>query len=690
MALLKRICRGVIVAALLVPAPIHAQNEQRVDVTTQSTQRLEGPSSEDLVITLRLAPDVQPETLELLNRMTKPRVVQLRSTENAGYLLSRVYGASLSSVEARLRTLNPWIGASDLTTLTTAETTSIKLAAGAEYYANVIKPVSAGTGLEQQAVLETGASSKYLLRQIKKTSDSFKNFFSDYCKTHRCTAAQAEAYRSQKPLAFPYVSRYVSFTLTPDARKSPTALLEALKRDPAVSEPEIHTPAKLIFPVIRSFTELSTVHTCAADPSDADWFVRAVSLHKLPIDALRGSNESIIAVMDSGIALDDKRFLLWQNLAETTGVEKQDDDQNGYTDDTVGCNFIIQSDFPVDDQFSIEYRSHGTHVAGLASGRFLPEPLATAVAQRVQPMILKIADSNGFVDNGAVNDAIVYAQNKGAIVVNMSFEGEYSASIKRYIEQDPGRIYVVAAGNGDQQHRGLNLDLPEVRRFPAKLGQQLNNVIAVAAHNEDGSLACFSNFGKKTVDIAAPGVAVQSTVTEGEFAKFSGTSQATPLVALAAALLHSQGLIQPAAIKQRLLVSVDFQPGYRGRVSSEGKLNIAKAATIYDDVIELKDPEQPLLRGRVLSPPQEITLNGKTIPFRSIRKIVNFTDDNGQATQRITWLDNGKLEHEYGTSSFKGLTIKVGETCLDLTVDVIRDFIPASKPIGQPLPCGGN
>ena len=293
----------------------------------------------------------------------------------------------------------------------------------------------------------------------------------------------------------------------------------------------------------------------------------------------------MIAILDSGIAPEDQRFSYWENIREVNGLSQQDDDENGYPDDRIGCNFISPNDFPTDDQFSPFYHSHGTHVTGLATGRFLSDPLAQAIAQRVRAMILKIADASGFVDNGAVNDAIVYAKNKGAKVVNMSFEGDFSISIKKSIKEDDNRLYVVAAGNGDLNRRALDLE-SNIPRFPAKLSRELDNVISVAAHDESGKLACFSNYGRTTVDLAAPGVKIQSTVVGGGVEQVSGTSQAAPLVSLTSALLFSQGLLEPSLIKQRILVSVDFVPEYRGKLRSEGKLNAAKALSIHDDVVE--------------------------------------------------------------------------------------------------------
>src|SRR5438046_2313411 len=83
--------------------------------------------------------------------------------------------------------------------------------------------------------------------------------------------------------------------------------------------------------------------------------------------------------------------------------------------------------------------------------------------------------------------------------------------------------------------------------------------IGVAAHDERGHLACFSHYGGRTIDLAAPGVAIESTIRGGT-AVLNGTSQAAPLVSFAAALLASMDVREPIVIKRRLLASVDYVP----------------------------------------------------------------------------------------------------------------------------------
>ena len=641
------------------------------------------PPETELVLTLRLSPNVKLSTIELLNQVTVPRQLRVEKNENVARTLSRIYGDFSPQIEGRLRILNPSIQTADLKTMVTTSAVELTLPVGPEYYRDVIKPADAIDNLKEEALLETGSASHQTINEIVKRTELLKNYFRNYCKEHTCTPLQKAIRTPNKAIVFPYVSRYVSYTIKPEAMARVSEIENALKSDEGVLSAEIHSPTKLISHV--SAVEL-TSSPCDALPTSIDWFINSIGFNKLPLEILRGQNETTIAIMDSGIAFEDQRFSLWQNIREVNGVLLEDDDLNGYVDDQIGCNFISPNDFPIDDQSSPSNSSHGTHVAGLATGRFLSHPLSQAVDQRVRAMILKIADASGFVDNGAVNDAIVYAKNKSAKVVNMSFEGDFSASIKKYLKEDEGRLYVVAAGNGDLNKRALDLD-SNVRRFPAKLARELDNVVSVAAHDEAGNLACFSNYGRTTVDLAAPGVEIQSTVVDGNELQFSGTSQAAPLVSLTSALLFSQGLSEPSVVKQRILVSVDVLPEYRGKLTSEGKLNVAKALSIFDDVIELNDAERTILRGKLVSPPSNLQVGNRLIPFRSIKKIVNFTSDSGETLQRVTVLNQGRLEHIYESFDLPRLVLKVGDTCITLDPAQIRDVVPALHAAAQPLSC---
>lgn len=239
----------------------------------------------------------------------------------------------------------------------------------------------------------------------------------------------------------------------------------------------------------------------------------------------RGSGVTV-AVLDSGIALDHPDLVanFWQNGNEQ--VDGVDNDRNGFVDDVYGADWVRGDGTPDDEE------GHGTHVAGTIAATADDGNPAVGVAPGAQVMSLKFLDAEGTGNVGDAIAAIDYAIGKGVSVINASWGGpEYSAALEDAIRRagDAGIVFVAAAGNdGADNDSGAN--------FPASMN--LPNLISVAATDSNNGLAGFSNFGADSVDVAAPGVNITSTVGEN-YETWSGTSMATPHVAAVAALLKS-------------------------------------------------------------------------------------------------------------------------------------------------------
>ncbi|MBX3017832.1 MAG: S8 family serine peptidase [Bdellovibrionaceae bacterium] len=238
------------------------------------------------------------------------------------------------------------------------------------------------------------------------------------------------------------------------------------------------------------------------------------------------SDIPVVAVIDTGIDYNHRVFrdsgALWLNPGEIAG-NGIDDDGNGYVDDVFGWNFHGRNGLPYDDD------NHGTHVAGIVLGvtqNIFANPIQAA---KIRIMPLKFLGADGSGSTSDAIQAIYYATNNGANVINNSWGGStYSQSLHdamTYAYQHHVTI-VSAAGNYGSNNDGKPL-------FPASYPVPSN--ISVAATNDFDSLASFSNFGRSSVHMAAPGVAIWSTVPNGT-RYMSGTSMAAPFVAGLAAL----------------------------------------------------------------------------------------------------------------------------------------------------------
>jgi len=275
-----------------------------------------------------------------------------------------------------------------------------------------------------------------------------------------------------------------------------------------------------------------------------------------------GSNNVVVAVIDTGVLYNhsDLSSNIWNNTREIPG-NGYDDDNNGYTDDICGWDFVNSDNDPIDDQ------EHGTHVSGTI-GAIGNNSLGVAgVNWQVKIMPLKAFNNAG---SGSTSDqiaAIEYANANGASVISNSWGGDNeSQSLKDAIDASPA-IVVCAAGN---YYAGYDIDSKPL--YPASYNS--SNIISVAATDKNDDLASFSNFGMSSVDLAAPGTDIWSTYLDGTYGFKSGTSMATPHISGVAALVKAVNpRLSPRQIKNVILNNVDVKSSLSGKVNTSGRLN---------------------------------------------------------------------------------------------------------------------
>lgn len=309
--------------------------------------------------------------------------------------------------------------------------------------------------------------------------------------------------------------------------------------------------------------------------------IRALEGWAIRHTAVRADGRPIIvAVIDTGIRRthQDLAASMWENAGEIAdnGV---DDDHNGYIDDRWGLNAITYAGAGSSAGDPNDDYGHGTHVAGTIGAVSNNGAGVVGVAWNVKLMAVKFMDSTG---SGWISDAVEavdYARANGATVLNNSWGGGgFSQAMLEAIQRadSAGVIFVAAAGNYT-----LNLDRTEF--FPASYAE--DNVVAVAATNRSDELASFSNFGLRSVGLAAPGEAVYSTYfqSDSSYVEMSGTSMAAPHVSGAIALMQAQFPEDlPAALITRVVRSVRPVAALKAKTAGGGVLCLPQALKADD------------------------------------------------------------------------------------------------------------
>jgi subtilisin family serine protease len=365
------------------------------------------------------------------------------------------------------------------------------------------------------------------------------------------------------------------------------------------------------------------------DPkANEQWYLDTINV--LPAWEQTTGEGVVVAVIDSGVQLDhpDLQVNIWTNSGEipNNGI---DDDSNGFIDDIHGWNTISNTD---DVSDAPEGTGHGTYVAGVIGAIDNNATGVVGIAPDVQILPCR-ASSNGYFSTTTVISAINYIiklkteYNVNIRVINASFGNtagvNWGSSVtmatRAAISEagEAGIVFVASAGNNASDN--------DILPHAPSNNNDLDNVISVAATNENDLLCSFSNYGINSVDLAAPGhniwTTVPSNIYVGNYLWASGTSMAAPMVTATVALLASlHPDWTPAQIKAAILDTVDLLPSLDGKVKTGGRLNVGDAIT------------QSLLPPSQLSPkaPTDLSVTQQT---------------NGTFT--FTWKDNSKNETSF-------------------------------------------
>jgi len=283
-----------------------------------------------------------------------------------------------------------------------------------------------------------------------------------------------------------------------------------------------------------------------------------------------GSQKVVVAVLDSGVDYTHPDLVnnIWKR---PENIKEYEDRELGEVDDYHGYDALQNSGDPMDEN------GHGTHCAGIIGAEGGNNEGITGVNWTVQIMPLRFMDANG---SGTTKDAIeainyVIDRRKAGVNVRIISASWGSTQKSRALEDvirkayDAGILFVAASGNA-------STDADRMPHYPS--GYNLPNVVSVAALDRNDNLASFSNYGQKSVHIAAPGKDILSTYLNHEFRNLSGTSMATPMVAgVAALILSNDPNMSVDELRKRLFDSVDKLPALKTKTVTGGRINAAKA-----------------------------------------------------------------------------------------------------------------
>lgn len=302
-----------------------------------------------------------------------------------------------------------------------------------------------------------------------------------------------------------------------------------------------------------------------------------------------GSKKVVIAVIDTGIDYNhpDLKNNMWVNEKEIpdNGI---DDDGNGYIDDIHGWNAEKNNGNPMDGN------AHGTHCAGTIGAEHNNDVGVAGVMSEVKLMAVKFLSDSGSGSLADAVESIDYATKMNVDIMSNSWGGGgYSQVLFDSITaaKKKGIVFVAAAGNDNSNNDSR-------ASYPASY--QVDNVISVASHTAQDTLSSFSNFGKNSVHVAAPGSNILSTTPGNQYKVFSGTSMATPHVSGVIGLLVAEmGRMPVLDLRERLMATTVPVGAYRKTTQAGGRVNAYNFLT--DTRIPRQGPDESAWRKETLS-----------------------------------------------------------------------------------------
>ena len=418
-----------------------------------------------------------------------------------------------------------------------------------------------------------------------------------------------------------------------------TTFLETLQglRGFRYLEPDFYIWANQTLPDDPRFGDLWGLHNIGQNDGTADADIDAPEVW----ERHTGSGDMVVGVIDTGVLYTHEDLIdnIWTNPNEipNNGI---DDDDNGYVDDIHGWDFANNDNDPADDH------GHGTHVSGTIAGAGNNGIGITGVNWNAQIMGLKfLTDSGGGTLTDAI-DAISYAtMMRKDFGVNIRLTnnswggGGFSQTLHDAIAESAANDMLFIAASGNE-----GADLDEFPSFPASY--ELDNIISVAATDRNDLLADFSNIGGTSVDVAAPGVDIWSSVPGG-YLEADGTSMAAPHVSGIVALVWDENPNSSyQEVRDAILDTVEPLDSLNGKVATGGRVNAMATLLEFGLLVVSSTPE----RGAVLGTRPTAFTIGVSDPYDPLTVDASDLTVNGTPADRVDLVDADTLQFHFETS----------------------------------------
>lgn len=301
-----------------------------------------------------------------------------------------------------------------------------------------------------------------------------------------------------------------------------------------------------------------------------------------------GSKTVFVGVIDEGIQVThpDLNANIWVNSFDP--VDGIDNDGNGYVDDTNGWDFANNDRTVYDGGTKGTLDKHGTHVAGTIGGVGGNSIGVAGVTWNVTMISGKFLGRNGGTTANAIKAVDYFTDlktrhNLDIVATSNSWGGGgFSQALLDAINRggEKNILFIAAAGNGGGD--GVGDDNDVTPHYPSNyvctsLSANYDCVISVASITNTGAKSGFSNFGKTSVDLAAPGSGINSTLPSNTYGSYSGTSMATPHVSGGAALRAATSTNRGAALKADIMNAAanTATASMNGICVTNGRLNVS-------------------------------------------------------------------------------------------------------------------